>query len=138
MMDVRPIRNESDYDWALAEITPYFENEPTPGTPEADRFDVLAELIGAYENRHWKIEAPDPIETIKIVMETRNHSRADFAALVGSKSRASEVLNKKRRLNLDMIHKLSTAWSIPAEMMIVPYHLVTEERSPKKRKSRTA
>ncbi len=59
-MDIRPIRTPQDYDWALAEIARYFEREPEVGTPDADRFNVLAELINAYENKNYPIEAPDP------------------------------------------------------------------------------
>ena len=63
-MDIRPIRTEADYDWALVEIARYFDNEPLPGTPDADRFDVLADLITAYEARTWPVEAPDPVEAM--------------------------------------------------------------------------
>jgi HTH-type transcriptional regulator/antitoxin HigA len=124
-MDVRPIKTEEDLDWALAEIAQYFERQPEPGTPEADRFDVLAELIGAYEDRHWPIEAPDPVEAIKWHMEMSHKKQADLATLLGSKSRASEILNRHRGLTLDMVHKLSTKWHIPADMMVRPYHLAT-------------
>ena len=65
MMDIRSIKTEADYDWALKEIEPYFAHEPIPGTPEADRFDVLATLIEAYEAKHWHIEAPDPVAAIQ-------------------------------------------------------------------------
>src|SRR6185437_7681079 len=104
-MDIRPIRDEADYDWALAEIAQYFENEPARGSEAGARFDVLSELIAAYENRVWPIEAPDPIQTIVAFMEARGRSQADLTALLGSKSRASEVLGKRRRLSLDMIQK---------------------------------
>jgi HTH-type transcriptional regulator/antitoxin HigA len=132
-MDIRPIKTEADYDWALAEIAPYFESVPEPGTPQGDRFDVLAELIEAYENKYWPIEAPDPVEAIKSFMETRQLSRMDFAKLIGSQSRASEVLRRKRRLSIDMIHKISVSWHIPADIMVVPYHLSDE--APKKAKA---
>lgn len=60
-MDIRPIKTDADYDWALAEITPYFENQPEPGTPEGDRFDVLAVLIEGYESQHWEVAASAPL-----------------------------------------------------------------------------
>jgi HTH-type transcriptional regulator/antitoxin HigA len=126
-MDIRPIRTEADYDWALAEITRYFDNQPDPGTPEADRFDVLAALIEAYENQHWEISAPEPVEAIKSYMTSFGKTQGDFAALIGSKSRASEVLNKRRRLTLDMVHVLSKRWHLPADMLVGPYHLVEAE-----------
>lgn len=122
-MDIRPIHTEADYEWALAEITKYFDNQPQPGTPEGDRFDVLADLIEAYENRHYPIEAPDPVEAIRCVMEQTGKTQSDLAALLGSRPRASEILNRKRALTLEMVHKLNRAWRIPAELLITPYHL---------------
>lgn len=122
-MDVRPIRNEADYDWALAEIEQYFENEPEPGTPEADRFEVLADLIEAYEARHWPIEPADPVEVIRYRMEIGGFQTKDLAEVLGSKSRASEILNRKRAITLDMARKLHDAWGIPAEVLIRPYKL---------------
>ena len=122
-MDIRPIRTEADYDWALAEIERYFEHEPQPGTAAADRFDVLSALIEAYENRHWPVEAPDPIDAIKYRMELGNFQAKDLAEILGSKSRASEVLNRKRPITLDMARRLHDAWDIPAEVLIRPYRL---------------
>lgn len=122
-MDVRPIRNEADYDWALAEIEQYFLNEPAPGTPEADRFEVLADLIESYEGRHWPIGPADPIEVIRYRMEMGGFQTKDLAEVLGSKSRASEILNRKRAITLDMARKLHDAWGIPAEVLIRPYRL---------------
>lgn len=122
-MDIRPIRREVDYDWALAEIERYFSNVPEQGTPEADRFDVLAELIEAYENRHWAIEPADPVDTIRYRMETLGLGQSDLAQVVGSRSRASEILNRKRPLTLAMIQRLHDQWGIPADALIAPYHL---------------
>ena len=126
-MDIRPIKTEADYDWALAEVTQYFENQPELGTPEADRFDVLAALIESYESQHWDINAPGPVEAIKSYMITFGKTQSDFAVLIGSKSRASEVLNKRRRLTLDMVHVLNKRWHLPAEMLVAPYHLAEAE-----------
>lgn len=122
-MDMRAIRTEADYDWALAEIEPYFERQPEPGSPEADRFDVLAALVKVYEDQHHPIEAPDPVETIREWMALRGLRQSDLAALFGSKSRASEVLNRKRMLTMEMVFKLSRDWGIPAEALIAPYDL---------------
>ena len=74
-MDVRAIRNEADYDWALAAIERYVAKPPKPGTPAAERFDVLAALIEAYEAQHWVIDAPDPIDAIRSVMDLGGHSQ---------------------------------------------------------------
>ena len=122
-MDIRPLRTEQDYDWALAEIEQYFDHVPEPGTPAADRFDVLADLIDNYENRHWPIEDAEPIDAIRYSMELTGRSQADLARLVGSRSRASEILHKKRPLTLSMIQRLHREWGIPAETLIAPYHL---------------
>ncbi|MBM3554484.1 MAG: XRE family transcriptional regulator [Alphaproteobacteria bacterium] len=117
-MKVKPIRNERDYDWALREIAKYFDKEPRPRTPAADRFDVLASLIRDYEERHWPIEAPDPVSAILYRMEESGLSQADLARLLGSRSRASEILGRKRPLTLAMASKLHRQWKIPAEALI--------------------
>lgn len=122
-MDVRPIHTEVDYDWALAQIEPYFLSEPEPGSPEAQRFDVLATLIEAYETEHWAIELADPIEAIRYKMAIAGFKQADLAKLLGSASRASEILHRKRALTTDMVYKLNRQWGIPAESLIRPYHL---------------
>ncbi len=125
-MDIRPIRTAEDYEWALAEISPYFDDQPEPGTPEADRFDVLADLIEAYEDRHYPIEPAEPIDLLQSHMAATGRSQADLAALFGSRPRASEVLNRKRALTVDMIHRLSSEWGIPADCLVRPYHLAAE------------
>jgi HTH-type transcriptional regulator / antitoxin HigA len=119
-MDIRPIRNEADYDWALAEIERYFDDEPNPGSPEADRFDVLFALVEAYEDKHWQIESPEPVAAIKHWMDLHGYCQSDLAALLGSRSRASEVLNRKRPLTLGMAYALHKGWKIPAEILIQP------------------
>jgi HTH-type transcriptional regulator/antitoxin HigA len=117
-MDIRPIRTEDDYDWALAEIAAYFDGPPRLGTPEADRFDVLAALIETYEAKAWPIEPLDPVETIRHVMSERGLSQSDLAAVLGSRSRASEVLARRRPLTLAMIQRLRREWNIPADALI--------------------
>jgi HTH-type transcriptional regulator/antitoxin HigA len=117
-MDVRPIKTETDYQWAVAEVEHYFEHQPVPGTPDGDRFEVLADLVEAYENRHWPIEAPTPIEALRAFMEMRNFQQSDLAELLGSKSRASEVLSGERRLSLDMVRRISSSWHIPADVLL--------------------
>ena len=119
-MNVRPIRTEADYDWALAEIEGYFANEPVPGTAEADRFDVLAALLQAYEDKAWPIDAPDPVSAIKEWMVVHGHSQSDLATLLGSRSRASELLNGKIPLTMAMAYKLNEQWQMPAEILIRP------------------
>lgn len=124
-MDIRAIRTEADYDWALGEIEAYFEHQPVPGTLEAERFDVLAGLIEAYEARAHPIEAPDPIEAIRSVMADRNLAQSDLATLLGSRSRASEILARKRRLSVEAIHRISGEWGLPADVLVRPYELAS-------------
>ncbi|KQO79059.1 type II toxin-antitoxin system HigA family antitoxin [Rhizobium sp. Leaf262] len=123
MDNIRAIKNDADLAWALAEISPYFDNPPDFGTPDADRFDVLATLIEAFEDKHHRIDAPEPVDLIKTHMEMTGRTQGDLAALFGSRSRASEVLNRKRALTVDMIYKLHKEWGIPADCLVEPYHL---------------
>ena len=125
-MDIRPIRTAADHEWALAEISLYFDNQPEPGTPEADRFDILADLIEAYEDRHFPMPEVEPVAFLKTHMEATGRTQADLAALFGSRPRASEVLGRKRALTVEMIYKLSREWHIPADCLVKPYHLAAE------------
>jgi HTH-type transcriptional regulator/antitoxin HigA len=116
--DIRLLRSEEDYEAALAEIEIYFDKEPLPGSADGDRFDLLAMVITRYEEEHYPIEAPSPIEMIKFVMESRGLGQEDLAEVLGSRSRASEILSGKRSLSLDHIRRLHQAWGIPAEGLI--------------------
>ena len=126
MMDVRPIRTEADYEWALREITAYFDNQPAVGSPEGDRFDVLSTLIGAYENRYYQIPDADPVDILHFAIESMGHTQAELGQLLGSRSRASEVLGRRRRLSLEWINKISEAWRIPLEALAKPYKLLSK------------
>lgn len=117
---IRPLRSESDYDAALEEIERYFENEPKPGTPEGDRFDLLALVTEDYERRHWPIDPPDAVDAIRYRMETGEHTQADLGRLLGSRQRASDVLTRKRPLTMKMAWRLHREWGIPAEALISP------------------
>ena len=121
-MEIRPIKTEADYRAALEEVERLFD--AAPNTPEGDRLDVLATLIEAYEDRHFSIAVPDPIEAIQYHMESRGLSRRDLEPYIGSRARVSEVLNRKRPLSVDMIRNLHKGLGIPAEVLIQPYHLV--------------
>lgn len=117
---IAPIRTERDYNRALKAIAQYFEHEPRRGTPEADRFDVLAALIEAYEAKRWPIDPPDAIAAIRFRMEQSGLGQADLARLLGSRSRASEILRGKRPLTLEQAWKLHREWHIPAEALLRP------------------
>jgi len=128
MDNIRAIRSNDDLAWAIAEVSPYFDNPPERGTPEGERFDILAALIEAYEDTHYPIDAPEPVELIRSHMEMTGRTQSDLGALFGSRSRASEVLNKKRALTVDMIYKLHKEWGIPADCLVKPYHLAARQR----------
>lgn len=130
MQNIRPIRNEDDYNWALAEIAPYFDNEPEVGSVEGDRFEVLTTLIEAYEDKHYAIEAPDPVSAIQAHMEMAGLKQSALAGVLGSASRASEILSRRRALTMDMAFRINSAWKIPAEILIRPYHLAASGRPP--------
>jgi HTH-type transcriptional regulator/antitoxin HigA len=121
MVDVRAIRTDADHAAALAEIERLWGAEP--GTPEGDKLDILVTLAEAYEETRWPIEAVDPIEALNYAIQEMGHSQAELASLLGSRSRASEVLNRKRALTVEMIHKISRAWHIPAAVLVRPYDI---------------
>ena len=120
-MDIKPIKNEKDYTAALKEIEMIFDAKP--GTGEADRLEVLSTLVEAYENEHYDIPAPDPIEAIYYFMESRGLTRSDLEMYIGSRARVSEILNRKRPLTLSMIQRLHTELGIPADVLVKPYKI---------------
>src|SRR5689334_13679962 len=117
-MDIRPIRTDEDHAAALAEIERLWGAEA--GTPEGDRLDILAVLVEAYEDRRWPMSAPSPVDMIKFAITDMGHTQAELAKLLGSRSRASEVLNYKRPLTIAMAHKLSSEWGLPADILVRP------------------
>jgi HTH-type transcriptional regulator/antitoxin HigA len=118
-MNVRPIKNKKDYDRALARLETIFDAEK--GTNEGDELELLSMVIDIYEKEKYFIDFPDPIEAIKFRMEQMDMRQKDLVDLIGFKSRVSEVLNRKRKLTLDMIRKISEVLSIPSEVLIREY-----------------
>jgi HTH-type transcriptional regulator/antitoxin HigA len=118
MNPTKPIRTEADYDAVLTEIDTLMDAEPD--TPEGDRLDVLTTLVEAYETKHWQISLPDPIAAIELRMHQKGFTRRDLQKILGTRSRVSEILNRKRPLTLDMIRRLHSLWGIPAESLIQP------------------
>jgi len=118
-MNIKPIKNEEDYTQTLK----YIENlmDAKPNTPQMDELEVLTTLVEAYEEQHYKIEAPDPIEAIKFRMEQEGLKQKDLVAIVGSKSRVSEILNRKRKLTIEMIRNLHKQLHIPIESLFLDY-----------------
>ncbi len=115
-MNIQPIKTEADYETALARIEKLWESEPN--TPKGDELEVIFTLVEAYEARHHNIEPPDPIEAIKYEMEIRSFKRKDLEPYLGSRSRVSEVLNRKRGLSMEMIRNLHKGLGIPLESLV--------------------
>ncbi|MES2004474.1 MAG: helix-turn-helix domain-containing protein [Bacteroidota bacterium] len=118
-MTLRSIKTKKDYQNALLRLDKIFDAKP--GSAEADELEVLGILIDIYEKSHYPIEFPDPIEAIKFRMEQLGYNQSDLAAVVGLKSRASEILNKKRKLTLEMIRNLHDTLNIPTDVLIQNY-----------------
>ncbi|WP_411728371.1 helix-turn-helix domain-containing protein [Methyloglobulus sp.] len=115
-MTIKPIRNDQELKTAFQRLEIIFQAEPD--TPEADEMEVLVTLIEVYENKHYAIAPPDPIEAIKFRMDQQNLSARDLEAYIGSSGRVSEVLNRKRPLSLRMIKRLHDSLSIPYESLL--------------------
>lgn len=117
-MEIRPIRNKKDYCAALREVSILVDLDPSPRSPEGERLEVLATLVESYEQKHFPIEAPDPIEAIKFRMEQSGLSTKDLEPYIGQSNRVYEVLNRKRPLTLRMIRNLHRCLGIPAQVLI--------------------
>ncbi len=117
-MDIRPIKTEDDYRETLREIETLMRAEP--GSPEGERLDILATLVASYEQQHFPLELPDPIEAIKFVMDQRGLTAKDLEPMIGRSNRVYEVLSRKRPLTLKMIWNLHRELGIPAESLIKP------------------
>lgn len=115
-MAIHPIRSEADHDAAIARIEALWDARP--GTPEHDEIEVLAVLVSAYEDERWPILPPDPVDAIKFHMEQNGLKQKHLAGVIGSISRASEVLNRRRPLTVEMIKAIHRTWSIPLESLI--------------------
>ncbi len=120
-MNIKPIKTETDYTQALKRLEIIFDSEI--GTVESDEADVLGLLIDEYEKKHYPIEAPDPIEAIKIRMEEMQLKQVDLVNEIGGKNRVSEILNRKRKLTVEMIRKLTTRLNLSPELLIHDYQL---------------
>jgi HTH-type transcriptional regulator / antitoxin HigA len=120
-MNIKPIKNEADYKLALKRLEEIFD--ASTGTPESDEADILALMIDEFEQKHYAIEAPDPIEAIKIRMEELELKQVDLVKEIGSKSRVSEILNRKRKLTVEMIRNLSKRLNLSPELLISDYQL---------------
>ncbi len=121
-MELRPIKTELDYQNALQEIEQLFDVEPN--SPECDRLDILTTLVEAYEQKHFPIEAPDPIEAILYYLEARGLSHRDLESSIGNSEQIKAILNRQQPLTLNVIRRLNKNLGLPAEILIQPYSVV--------------
>jgi len=120
-MEIRPIKTKNDYNKALKRLEQIFD--APVNSKEGDEAEILSMLIDNYENKYYPIEAPDPIEAIKIRMEEMNIKQKDLVGIIGGKSRVSEILNKKKRLTVEMIRKLEDLLNLSASILVNNYQL---------------
>ena len=120
-MDIRPIKTVLDYHTALKRLEVIFD--APIGTSESDEADVLGLMVDEYEKKHYPIEAPDPIEAIKIRMEEMHLKQIDLVDAIGGKSRVSEILNRKRKLTVEMIRNLTGKLNLSPGLLIIDYQL---------------
>lgn len=121
-MDLRPIRTDEDHRAALAAIEAYWGAQE--GSEAGDKLDVLLALVDLYEAKRWPIaiaEDQDPVDVLQYAIDELGHTQAELAQLLGSRSRASEVLSRRRVLTVEMIRKIAEAWKIPADLLVRPY-----------------
>ncbi len=120
-MDIKPIKSEKDYRQSLERLEIIFD--APVNTKKGDEAEILSLLIENYENEHYPIESPDPIEAIKIRMEEMNMAQKDLVGIIGGKSRVSEILNRKKKLTVDMIRILESKLQISASVLVNNYNL---------------
>jgi HTH-type transcriptional regulator / antitoxin HigA len=130
-MDVKPIKNERDYEQALRRVETLWDSPE--GSPESDELGILVTLIDAYEREHYPIDWPDPIEAIKFRLEQQGQDTRALIGIIGHRTRVHEVLKGKRPLSLNMIRSLHDQLGIPAHVLIQP---APKRRSSPERRSR--
>ena len=118
-MKISPVKTERDYEQALNRLEEIFD--ALPGTEDGDELEILSILIEKYEDGNFPVDLPDPIEAIKFRMEQLGYNQSDLAEIIGQKSRASEILNRKRKLSLSIIRKLNKKLHIPTDVLIQAY-----------------
>ena len=118
-MNIKPIKTKKDYQQALVRLEEIFDAKK--GSPNGDELEILAMLVDNYESEHFPVGFPDPVEAIKFRMEQLGYNQSDLAEVVGLKSRASEILSRKRKLSLEMIRQIHDRLKVPTEVLIQAY-----------------
>ncbi|ABZ95895.1 Transcription regulator [Leptospira biflexa serovar Patoc strain 'Patoc 1 (Ames)'] len=129
-MNIKPIKNKKDHLEALSEIEKLWDARKN--TTEYDRLDILITLVDAYETKHYPIDDPDPIEALKSVMDDRNMKSVDLGNLIGGRSRATEILSRKRKLTLEMIRKINQNLGIPTDILVKEYKIKSSKTGRKR------
>uniref|UniRef100_UPI0026A74015 helix-turn-helix domain-containing protein n=1 Tax=Salmonella sp. 14 TaxID=1179812 RepID=UPI0026A74015 len=117
-LQIKPIKTKQDYEAAIRAVEPMFDEVPLADTPEGDFFEVMCVLINDYENKHFPIENPDPVDAIKFRMKQLGLTVKDLEPAIGKSNRVYEVLNRKRSLTLPMIRKLNSMFGIPLRSLV--------------------
>lgn len=126
-MEIKPIRNDADHHEALGEIERLWGAKE--GTREGDRLDVLTTLVEAYEDKHFPMDTPDPIEAIRFRLDQQGLDHRALVGVIGARSRVHEVMHRKRPLSLEMIRRLNERFGIPAEVLIRPVRSARRRRA---------
>jgi HTH-type transcriptional regulator/antitoxin HigA len=134
-MDIRPVKSREDHAWGLREIEAGMKAELRPGTPAGDRLEILMTLVEAYEREHFANPPADPIEAIKFRMEQQQLAPSDLLSVFGTRGRASEILQRKRRLSLNIIRGLSSKLGIPLNVLAREYPLARPKRGANKKRA---
>ena len=117
-MDIRPIRNDDDLCAAIKEIDRLWG--AALGSDDGDKLDVLATLVDAYERDHFPVQPSTPLDVLLYAVGDMGYTQAELAGVVGSRSLASQILSGRRRISLDVAQKISTAWNIPIQLLVMP------------------
>ncbi len=126
---IKVIKTDEQYNSVLAEVEGLLDSDPRPETEEADKLELLSLLLSEYERKHFPVELPDPIEAVKFRMEQQQLSQKDIIPYIGSRSKVSEVLNRKRPLTLKMIRSLHQGLGIPLQVLILENRSVSSKKS---------
>jgi HTH-type transcriptional regulator / antitoxin HigA len=132
-MDIRPIKSAEDYAWGLREIEAGMKAELQPGTHEGDRLDILMTIVEKYERDHFPMLPADPIEALKFRMDQEHLSVSDLLPVFGTRGRASEILQRKRRMSITIVRALSDKLGIPLNVLARDYALGSKPKSKPKR-----
>lgn len=118
---IKPVKTKKDYEAALQRCYDLMQKNSKPNTPEADELEILSILIENYEQKHYPVPPPNPVDAIKYRLQQKGMDEKELNKILGGRSRKSEILSGKRKLSLNMIRELHDKLNIPAETLIAEY-----------------